>query len=220
MNTQATARPWRRTCIGSARMGIGDAERLTESPNAQKPSSWHPSGRYSRLRRDQRSHKVDVMILPLEGDDASGWKPGKPTAFLNGAYVEFDPKSHPGHWRRHADSLDGARWPDDAPARSARTLVYSQLRAQWAAAGAGDPGGIFGHLGLRVGVRARGGKRDSAAIWRPHGRLVMMGTGRQPRQRVPRLAGTRVFRRPTRRTARLRSPRSHSGRRAPGPADP
>ena len=26
------------------------------------------------------------MILPMEGDEASGWKPGKPTAFLNSSF--------------------------------------------------------------------------------------------------------------------------------------
>ena len=28
------------------------------------------------------------MILPMEGDDASGWRPGKPTVFLNSPAVE------------------------------------------------------------------------------------------------------------------------------------
>ena len=88
--------------------GTGDAERLTESPNAQKPSSWHPSGRFLAFEETTARTKVDVMILPLEGDDASGWKPGKPTAFLNGAYVEFDPTFSPdGRWLAYSSVESG-----------------------------------------------------------------------------------------------------------------
>ena len=62
--------------------GTGDAERLTESKNAQQPSSWHPSGKFLAFEETTAHTKVDVMILPLEGDDVSGWKPGKPTVVL------------------------------------------------------------------------------------------------------------------------------------------
>jgi serine/threonine-protein kinase len=39
------------------------------------------------------------MILPMEGDEASGWKPGKPTVFLNSPFVELEPMFSPdGRW--------------------------------------------------------------------------------------------------------------------------
>jgi len=39
------------------------------------------------------------MILRLEGDEASGWKPGKPTPFLNTPVVETQPAFSPdGRW--------------------------------------------------------------------------------------------------------------------------
>ena len=88
--------------------GTGDAQRLTESRNAQQPSSWHPSGRFLAFEETTADTKVDVMILPMEGDEASGWKPGKPTVFLNGPYVEFDPMFSPdGRWLAYSSVESG-----------------------------------------------------------------------------------------------------------------
>ena len=67
--------------------GPGEAERLTESPNRQVPTSWHPTGRFLAYYEGAPTN-FDIMILPLEGDLASGWKPGKPTAFLNSRFNE------------------------------------------------------------------------------------------------------------------------------------
>ena len=88
--------------------GTGDAERLTESTNAQQPSSWHPSGRFLAFEETTTDTKVDVMILPLEGDDASGWKPGTAHRVLEWAYVEFDPMFSPdGRWLAYASVESG-----------------------------------------------------------------------------------------------------------------
>ena len=39
------------------------------------------------------------MILPIEGDEASGWKPGAPIVFLNGSSNEAEPMFSPdGRW--------------------------------------------------------------------------------------------------------------------------
>jgi Tol biopolymer transport system component len=41
----------------------------------------------------------DVMILPVDGDEAGGWKPGQPTAFLNSVAREAGPSFSPdGKW--------------------------------------------------------------------------------------------------------------------------
>ena len=61
--------------------GVGDVQRLTESPNPQTPASWHPSGKFLAFHEVRPGN--DLMILPMEGDEASGWKPGKPTVFLS-----------------------------------------------------------------------------------------------------------------------------------------
>ena len=36
------------------------------------------------------------MILPMEGDEGSGWKPGTPTAFLAGPSEEMQAELFPG----------------------------------------------------------------------------------------------------------------------------
>ena len=51
---------------------------LPRATNAQQPASWHPSGKFLAFEETTADTKVDVMILPFEGDDASGWKPGSP----------------------------------------------------------------------------------------------------------------------------------------------
>ena len=79
--------------------GTGDAQRLTESKNAQFPASWHPSGKFLAFMENAPQTRADLMILPLEGDEASGWKPGKPTVFLNSPFFEQEPMFSPdGRW--------------------------------------------------------------------------------------------------------------------------
>jgi serine/threonine-protein kinase len=48
------------------------------------------------------------MILPLEGDEASGWKPGRPTVFLGSAAREQEPMFSPdGRWIAYASNESG-----------------------------------------------------------------------------------------------------------------
>ena len=53
------------------------------------------------------------MLLPMDGDEASGWKPGKPTPFLNTPATEIVP----------AFSPDG-RWIAYVSIESGRSEVY------------------------------------------------------------------------------------------------
>jgi serine/threonine-protein kinase len=79
--------------------GTGDAQRLTESKNIQMPASWHPGGKFLAFEEVNPQTSYDLMILPLEGDEASGWKPGKPTVFLNSPFSEREPMFSPdGRW--------------------------------------------------------------------------------------------------------------------------
>ena len=61
--------------------GTGEVTRLRESPRAERPDSWHKSGRFlaftAGVNRD-----ADVMILPMQGDAVRGWTAGKPFALL------------------------------------------------------------------------------------------------------------------------------------------
>jgi Tol biopolymer transport system component len=80
--------------------GSGEATRLTTSPNQQYPGSWHPSGRFLAFAEYRpQTTKNDLLILPVEGDEASGWKFGTPTAFLSGPFSETEPRFSPdGRW--------------------------------------------------------------------------------------------------------------------------
>jgi Tol biopolymer transport system component len=89
--------------------GTGEAERLTESPNAQTPTSWHPSGKFLAFSERRPQTQSDIMILPFEGDEVSGWKPGKPSVFLNTPFNESEPVFSPdGHWLAYTSNESGA----------------------------------------------------------------------------------------------------------------
>jgi len=75
-------------------------QRLTESKNAQSPASWHPSGRYFAFGEIDARGQSGLMILEMEGDDASGWKPGKTRPYLDDPTIyEVEPTFSPdGRW--------------------------------------------------------------------------------------------------------------------------
>ena len=92
--------------------GTGGVQRLTESQNPQYPASWHPSGKFLAFTENpiQRVGATgsDVWILPMEGDETSGWKPGKPTVFLNGLFAEDEPMFSPdGRWLAYSSNESG-----------------------------------------------------------------------------------------------------------------
>ncbi len=79
--------------------GTGEPTRLTESPNTQVPSSWHPGGNFLAFFENTPGNSYDLMILPMEGDAVSGLKPGAPTVFLSTKAAEAVPMFSPdGHW--------------------------------------------------------------------------------------------------------------------------
>src|SRR5262252_5172581 len=83
---------------GAAPTAGATFQRLAASP-FQYPSSWHPSGKFLAFEEFSPATNYDLMILPVEGDEASGWKPGKPTVFLNTPAVELSPMFSPdGRW--------------------------------------------------------------------------------------------------------------------------
>ncbi|MDP3719874.1 MAG: protein kinase [Acidobacteriota bacterium] len=87
--------------------GTGDAQRLTEGDNHQRPASWHPSGKF--LAFEERNQAgFDLMILPMAGDEAAGWKPGTPTVFLNSPAQEREPMFSPdGRWLAYISEESG-----------------------------------------------------------------------------------------------------------------
>jgi Tol biopolymer transport system component len=88
--------------------GGGDVQRLTESRNPQQPSSWHPSGKFMAFFELNPHTGDDLMILPMDGDEASEWRPGTPTVFLNSPASEIEPMFSPdGRWIAYLSNESG-----------------------------------------------------------------------------------------------------------------
>jgi Tol biopolymer transport system component len=86
--------------------GAGEVHRLTESTNFQAPSSWHPTGRFLAFVESLQS--PSIMILPIEGDEAAGWKAGKPTVFLDTPANEYQARFSPdGKWLAYMSNESG-----------------------------------------------------------------------------------------------------------------
>jgi len=78
--------------------GTGSAQRLTDTPMADLPGSWHPSGKFIAFQMGTQG-SWDIFILPVTGDENTGWKAGKPIPFLQTAYSESEPVfSADGKW--------------------------------------------------------------------------------------------------------------------------
>jgi Tol biopolymer transport system component len=88
--------------------GTGEVQRLTESPNVQSPSSFHPNGKVLAFFETNPKTGDDLMFLPIEGDESSGWKPGKPSVFLNTPAGEQEPMFSPdGRWIAYISNESG-----------------------------------------------------------------------------------------------------------------
>ena len=88
--------------------GTGDVQRLTESKNQQMTGSWHPSGKFFAFSEATSGNSSDLMILPMEGDETTGWKPGSPTAFLQTPQNEGSPMFSPdGRWIAYLSNETG-----------------------------------------------------------------------------------------------------------------
>jgi serine/threonine-protein kinase len=88
--------------------GTGEVQPLTESNNSQRPSSWHPNGKFLAFSEENPQTAYDIMILPMEGSEAGGWKPGKPFAFLNSPNNETEPMFSPdGRWIAYVSDESG-----------------------------------------------------------------------------------------------------------------
>jgi Tol biopolymer transport system component len=88
--------------------GTGDAQVLVHSTAALLPGSWHPEKKLLAYVTNMPGTGDDVMILPVEGDEVGGWKPGKPVAFVNSAARERAPTFSPdGKWLSYTSNETG-----------------------------------------------------------------------------------------------------------------
>ena len=89
--------------------GTGDVQRLTTSKNIQYPASGHPSGKLLAFYEQRPQTDMDLMVLPLEGNEVSGWKPGEPRVLLSTVFVEREPMFSPdGRWLAYVSNKTGS----------------------------------------------------------------------------------------------------------------
>jgi Tol biopolymer transport system component len=88
--------------------GAGDAQHLTESKNSKYPGSWRPDGKVLAFTQLNPITSSDIMMLPIEGNEKSGWKTGEPKPFLDGPFNENDPAFSPdGRWLAYSSDESG-----------------------------------------------------------------------------------------------------------------
>ena len=74
----------------------------------QQPGSWHRSGKFLVFEELQPVTKSDLMILPMDGDETSGWQPGTPYAFADTPFAERQPTFSPdGRWLAYVSDEAG-----------------------------------------------------------------------------------------------------------------
>ena len=61
--------------------GTGASQRLTTSAFNQGAWSFHPDGKLLLFHEFNPASRDDIWILPIDGDEATGWKPGTATVF-------------------------------------------------------------------------------------------------------------------------------------------
>jgi Tol biopolymer transport system component len=89
--------------------GGGNAQRLTESKSPQDGGSWRPDAKVLAFSQSNSGTNLDIMTLPIEGDEKSGWKPGEPRPFLNSPSAEVEPAFSPdGRWLAYESSESGS----------------------------------------------------------------------------------------------------------------
>ena len=88
--------------------GVGDALRLAESKNQMTALSWRPDGKVLAFFQLNAGTSLDILTLPVEGNEKSGWNPGEPQPFLNGPYNELHAAFSPdGRWLAYQSDESG-----------------------------------------------------------------------------------------------------------------
>jgi serine/threonine-protein kinase len=117
--------------------GTGTAQVLLRGPGLLRPGSWHPTRPLLAYVAAAPGREDDVMILPIEGDEARGWAPGRPTPFVNSAARERAPRFSPdGRWLAYGsnETMGEQIYVQPFPGPGPRTVVASGVGPSWSRA--------------------------------------------------------------------------------------
>jgi serine/threonine-protein kinase len=119
--------------------GTGGAQVLIRGKAMLRPGSWHPTGKVLAYIATMPLSGIDVMTLPVTGDETGGWKPGQPTALVNSAAREQTPTFSPdGRWLAYSSNESGRDqvYVRPFPGPGARVMVSSVggVAASWSRA--------------------------------------------------------------------------------------
>ncbi len=88
--------------------GAGVPQRISESANAQFAGSWRRDGKVLAYVQLNSNNNWDIMTIPFEGDEKTGWKPGEPKLFFRGTSNVFGPAFSPdGRWLSYHSNESG-----------------------------------------------------------------------------------------------------------------
>ena len=115
--------------------GSGGPQRLTESSVDRFPGSWRPDGKILAFFQRTESNN-DILTLPIEGNEKSGWKPGQAVPFANSRFQEILPAFSPdGRWLAYTSDESGRLEvyvrPFPGPGGKWQVSTGGGLKAMW-----------------------------------------------------------------------------------------
>jgi hypothetical protein len=145
----------------------GGAQRLTDSSHTQIPGSFDKSGRVLAFSEVSLSSSGNVMVLPIEGDEAAGWKAGRPRLFQEDA---IQPMFSPvGRWIAYVTRENGRGEVVVRPfTGSGPTLPVSINGGQLPRWSRSRPELLFNDPGLHIMAAGYTVDGDSLRLDKPH----------------------------------------------------
>jgi len=79
--------------------GSGTTTTLLAGPRNYVPSAFHPGGHLLAFEEYDNESNIDLKLLPIDGSEAEGWKPGAPRPLVQGPLNDYDAAFSPdGNW--------------------------------------------------------------------------------------------------------------------------
>jgi Tol biopolymer transport system component len=163
--------------------GSGGPQRILDSTRNQTPAAFHPSGRFLVYCEFANEAEIDLMALPIDGDETADWTFGEPRTLTHA----------PGRETHAAFSPDG-RWIAYVGEETGRSEVFVQpfpeMNRRWQVSNEGGTAPIWSRAKSEIVYLQDGQLKaasytvrgDSFESEKPHlwadGRVVFRGPAR------------------------------------------